>query len=148
MKAGEENGRLMDERLSLVMELGAIKEDFTTFREKSSVEKSALEVEFDASGDVIFNYGYGCCAFAYDIHGSKPLIPARMPDASTTLTPDFFVNPRCPPGSSSVLAATNPIEITGEDLLAKDLPAVEEGVDIPSGPPTVLDKEPKVVAKG
>ena len=49
------------------MELGAIKEDFTAFRVKSSTEKSALEVEFYVSSDVIFDYGYGCCAFAYDI---------------------------------------------------------------------------------
>ena len=58
-KAKEDNGRLMDERLSLVMELGATKEDFAAFREKSSAEKSALEAEFYDSGDVIFNYGYG-----------------------------------------------------------------------------------------
>ena len=56
----EENGRLMDERLSLVMELGATKENFATFWEKSSTEKSALEAEFDDSGNVIFNYGYDC----------------------------------------------------------------------------------------
>ena len=55
---GEENSRLTDERLSLVMEMGATKEDFAAFREKSSAEKSVLEAEFDASGDVIFNYGY------------------------------------------------------------------------------------------
>ena len=97
-KAEEENSRLTDERLSLVMELGATKEDFTTFREKSSLEKLALEAKFDASGDVIFNYGYVCCAFVHDIHGSKPLIPARMPDASTALTLDFFCESSMPPG--------------------------------------------------
>ena len=58
-KAEEENGRLTDERLSLLMELGATKEDFVAFRDKSSVEKWALEAEFDASSDVIFDYGYG-----------------------------------------------------------------------------------------
>ena len=83
----------MDERLSLVMELGATKGDFATFREKSSAEKSALEAEFDNSGDIIFSYDYDCCAFVHDIRGSKPLIPSRMPDAPTALTPDFFVNP-------------------------------------------------------
>ena len=138
----------MDERLSLVMEMGAIKEDFTAFREKSSAEKSALEAEFDASGDVIFNYGYGCCAFAHNIRGIKSLIPAGMPDALTALTINFFVNPQCPPGCSSVLPAIDPVEITGEDLPTKDLLAAEGGVDIPSGPPTVPDKEPKVVSKG
>ena len=79
-RAEEENSRLMDERLSLLMELGAIKEDFTAFREKSSADKSTLEAEFDASSDVIFDYGYGCCAFAHDIRGSKTMILAKMPD--------------------------------------------------------------------
>ena len=116
------------------MELRAIKEDFAAFWEKSSAEKSALEAEFDASNDVIFDYGYDCCAFAHDIHGSKPMIPARMPDTSTPLPPEFFVNPRCPPSSSSVLPAAGLVETIGEDLLAKDLPAVEEEVDIPPGP--------------
>ena len=63
----EENGRLMDERLSLFVELGTNKDDFTAFRERSFAERSALEAEFDASSDVIFNYGYGCCAFAHGI---------------------------------------------------------------------------------
>ena len=85
----EEKGHLMDEQLPLLVELGATNDDFTAFREKSS----ALEVEFDASSDMIFNYGYSCCAFAHDIHGSKPKIPPGMPDTSTPLTPEFFVNP-------------------------------------------------------
>ena len=130
----EENSRLTDERLSLLMELGAIKEDFAAFRAKSSAEKSALEAEFDASSDVIFDYGYNCCAFAHDMRGSKPMIPARMPDTSTPLPPEFFVNPRCPSGSSSVLPIVEPVEITREDLPVKDLSAAEKGVDIPPGP--------------
>ena len=147
-KAEEENGRLADERLSLVKELGATKEDFAAFREKSFAEKSALEVEFDASGDAIFNNGYGCCAFGHDIRGSKPMIPIGMPNSSATLTLDFFVNPRCPSGSSSVLPTADPAEIYGEDLPAKDLLVAEGGVDIPSRPLTGPDKEPKVVAEG
>ena len=75
------------------MELGAIKEDFTTFRKKSSTEKSALEAVFDSSSDVIFNYGYDCCAFMHDIRGIKPMIPAGMLDTSAPLTPEFFLNP-------------------------------------------------------
>ena len=82
-KAKEENGRLTDERLSLVMELEAIKDDFMAFREKTSVEKVVMEAKFDASSDVIFNYGYDCCAFAHNICGSEPLIPTRMLDTST-----------------------------------------------------------------
>ena len=130
------------------MELGSTKEDFAAFQEKSSTEKSALEVEFDASGDAIFNYGYGCCAFAHDIRGSKPMIPTGMPEVSTALTSDFFVNPRCPLGSSSILPAADLAEISREDLPAKDIPTAEGGVDIPLGPLIRLDKEPKVVAEG
>ena len=89
----EENCRLTDERLSLLMELGATKDDFVAFREKSFAERSVLEAEFDASSDVIFNYSYGCCAFAHYIRGSKPKIPPGMPDTSTHLTLKFFVNP-------------------------------------------------------
>ena len=117
-RAEEENSSSTDERLSILMELGAIKEDFTTFRAKSSAEKSALEAEFDASSDVIFGYGYGCCAFMHDIRGSKLII----------------MSPRCPPGSSSVLLAAEPVDTTGEDLPIKYLPTAEKGVDIPPKP--------------
>ena len=89
----EENGRLTDERLPLLVELGATKDDFATFQEKSFIERSALEAEFDARSNVIFKYVYGCYAFAHDIRGSKPKIPLGMPDTSTPLTPEFFVNP-------------------------------------------------------
>ena len=80
MKANEENGCLTDDRLSLLIELEATKDDFAAFQERTSIEKTAMEAEFDASSDVIFNYGYGYCAFAYNICGSEPLIPVGMPD--------------------------------------------------------------------
>ena len=63
----EENGHLTDERLFLLVELGTTNDDFVDFWERSFSERSALEAEFVASNDVIFNYGYGCCAFAHDI---------------------------------------------------------------------------------
>ena len=69
------------------MELGVTKDDFEAFRERTSVEKTTMEAEFDESSDVIFNYGYGCCAFAHNICGSELLIPVGMPDTSTPLTP-------------------------------------------------------------
>ena len=131
----EENGRLTDERLSLLMELGTTKDVLATFRERSFVERSALEVEFDASSNMIFNYGYGCYAFAHDIRGSKPKIPPGMPDTSTSLTTEFFVNPRCPPGFSFALSTIEPIETTEEALADKGLPGAKGGVDILLEPP-------------
>ena len=102
----EENGRLGNERLSLHVELGATKDEFTAFREKSFAERSNMEAEFDVRKDVIFNYGYSYCVFAHDILGRKPKIPPRMPDTSTLLTLEFFVNPQCPPGYSFALSTT------------------------------------------
>ena len=94
-----------------------------------------MEAEFDASSDVIFNYGYGCCAYAHDIHGSKPKIPPRMPDTSTPLTPEFFVNPRCPLGSSFSLSTAEPVETAEEALADKGLPGAKGEVDILLEPP-------------
>ena len=138
----------MDERLSLLMELEATRDDFVAFREKTSAEKTTMEAEFDASSDVILTYGYGCCAFEHNIYGSEPLIPVGMPDTSTPLTPDFFVNPLCPPSSSSVFPMAKPVETIEEDLSAKDLSVAEGGVDIPPGPSARSDKEPNVIAEG
>ena len=126
----EESGCLTDERLSLLMEMGAIKDDFVAFREKSSAERSALEAEFDASSDLIFNYGNGCCAYEHDIRGSKPKIPLWMPDTSAPLTPEFFVNPQCPQGSSFALSIVEPVETAEEDLADKGLPGAKGEVDI------------------
>ena len=58
-KIDEENIRLTDERMSLLLALEVTRDDFATFQEKTSVEKMAMEAEFNASSDVIFNYGFG-----------------------------------------------------------------------------------------
>ena len=71
-KAEEENGRLTDERLALIMELGTITDDFAAFQEKAVADRETMEAEFDVSGDTLFNYGYGCCVFTHNIRRSKP----------------------------------------------------------------------------
>ena len=101
-KAEEKNSRLTDEQLSLILEHGTVKNDFTALREKAVVDREAMEAEFDASGDTLFNYGYGCCVFTHNICGSKPQIPDGMSDPSVPLTPEFFANPCYPPSTSSV----------------------------------------------
>ena len=96
-KAEEENSSLKDERLSLILELGTLKDDFAALREKAVADREAMEVEFDVSGGTLFNYSYGCGVFTHNICGSKPQILDGMPDPSVPLTPEFFTNPRCPP---------------------------------------------------
>ena len=70
-KAEEENNRLTDERLALIMELGTIKDYLAAFREKVIADRETMEADFDASGDMLFNYGYGCYVFKHNICGSK-----------------------------------------------------------------------------
>ena len=98
-KAEEEASRLTDERVSLLIELGASKDELSAFRAEVSKEKKALEAEYDAGLEVIFNYGYGCYAFEHNIYGSKPGIPVGMPGTENPLSPKFFINPRCPPSA-------------------------------------------------
>ena len=83
--AEEEASRLTDERVSLLVELGASKDELSAFRAEVSKEKKALEAKYDAGLEVIFNYGYGCCAFAYNICGSKLGISTRMLGTSNPL---------------------------------------------------------------
>ena len=63
-----------------------------------------MEAKFDIGFKVIFNYGYGCCAFAHNICRSKPEFPNGMSDTSNPLPLEFFVNPRCHPGAVPVEA--------------------------------------------
>ena len=111
-KAEEENGHLADEKLALVIELGASKDDFSAFREKAAADREAIEAEFDSSGDTLFNYGYGCCYFTHNICGSNPQIPDGMPNPSVPLTVEFLANPRCPPSASAVASALAPIAVS------------------------------------
>ena len=107
-RAEEETSRLTDERVSLLVELGASKDELFAFRAETSKEKNDMEVDFDAAFEVIFNYGYDYCDFAHNIYGSKPRIPVGMLGTSQPLSPEFFINPRCPPDDVLVGASTAP----------------------------------------
>ena len=133
-EAEEENGRLVDERLALVLELGTVKDEFASFREKAVADREKMEAEFASSGDALFNYGYGCCFFMHNICESKPQIPDGMPDPSISLTSEFFSNPRYPP---SILSATPVLDSAVG--IEKEHPetsptAVGEEANLPIGP--------------
>ena len=138
-KAEEENNCLADERLALVMELGTIKDDFAAFREKVVVDRETMEVEFDASGDTLFNYGYGCCVFTHNICGSKPHIPDGMPDPSVPLTQEFFANPRFPPSISFAAPVLDPAAVSKEECPENSPTAAGEEAILPMGPPALSD---------
>ena len=97
-KAEDKASRLVVERVSLLLELGTSKDEVPTLQAHALKEKKALDEAYEEGFDVIFNYGYGCCAFAHNICGSQPLVLDRMPDTYKPLSLKFFINPRCPPG--------------------------------------------------
>ena len=127
-KAEDEANRLADERVSLLLELGASKDELSAFQAEASKEKNAMEEAFDVGFDVIFNYGYGCCAFVHNICGSEPVIQDGMLDTSKPLPPKFFINPRCPPGAALGVPTTDPDSDVRE--AGKSLPTVEVGLSI------------------
>ena len=74
----------MDERLALVMELGAIKDEFAAFREKASSEREVMEAEFDASVMsakliyVLSSFHILFCAFYIHIHVKLIKVPLNL----------------------------------------------------------------------
>ena len=114
-KAEEENNHLTNERLSLILELGTIKDDLAALREKAVVDREAMEAEFNASGDMLFNYGYGFCVFTHNICESKPQILDGMTDPTIPLTPEFFANPCFLPSTSSAAPAPDPNAVRREE---------------------------------
>ena len=64
-----------------------------------------MEEDYQKALELIFAYGYGCCAFKHNIRGDQPEVPDGMPDSSDLLPPEFFTNPRCP-------LARKPTEVT------------------------------------
>ena len=106
-KAEDKANRLAFEPVSLLLELGASKDELTGVRVEAAKKKKAFEEAFDKGFDVIFNYGYGCCEFAHNICGSEPVIPDGMLDTSKLLPPEFFDNPRCPPSDAPGIHTTD-----------------------------------------
>ena len=137
----KEASRLTDERVSLLVELGASKDELFFFRAEVSKERKASEEAFDTSFDVIFKYSYGCCAFEHNICGSKPRIPVMMPDTSKSLPPEFFINPRCPPSNAPGIPTIDPDVNIREDLPTEGLPTAKERLSVQSDSPVRVAKE-------
>ena len=83
-------------------------------------KKKALEEAYEEGFDMIFNYGYDCCSFTHNICGSQPVVPDRMADMSKPLSPEFFINPRCPSGVVSTEDSTINV-LSGEAMIASEM---------------------------
>ena len=86
-KVEDEVSHLADERVYLLLELGTCKDEVSAIRAEALKEKRALEEAYEDGFDVIFNYGYGCCAFAHYFYGSQLKVPDGMSDMSKPLSP-------------------------------------------------------------
>ena len=120
--------------VSLLLELGTSKDEMSALQAQTLKEKKALEEAYEEGFDVIFNYGYGCCAFPHNICGSQPVFPDEMPDTSKLFSLEFFINPRCPSGSSgSVLTDVATIDVhSSKAMIAskREVPAAVLETDI------------------
>ena len=72
LKAKDKASRLAVERVSLLQNVGTSKDEVSTLQAQALKEKKALKEVYEEGFNVIFNYGYGGCAFAHSICGSQP----------------------------------------------------------------------------
>ena len=89
----DETSRLADERVSLLLELWTCKDEVSAIWAEALKEKKVLNEAYEEGFDVIFNYGYGCCAFSHNICESQPEVLGGMLETSKPLSPKFFINP-------------------------------------------------------
>ena len=75
-KAEEENDRLADEKLALVIELRAMKDEFAAFQEKPTADKETMEAEFDWNAES-FNPAHS------KVLCQSPLPPKRLVSRSS-----------------------------------------------------------------
>ena len=73
-------------------------------------DKEAMEEEYKKPLELIFSYGYRCCVFKHNIRGDHPEVPDGMSDSSDPLSPEFFVNPRCPLAPTTIEAIATEVD--------------------------------------
>ena len=101
------------ERMLLLLELEASKAKVSSLHAQESKDREDMKENYQGSLDLIFSYGYGCCAFKNNIYRDRPEIPDGMPNSANPLPLEFFVNPRCPPVSVAVEAKDTGVDQGG-----------------------------------
>ena len=66
-KAKAEAAHLEVERTSLLLEIGATKDEVSSLHSQVGKDKKAMEDDCQKALELIFSYGYGCCAFKHNI---------------------------------------------------------------------------------
>ena len=68
-KVEVEAARLEVERTSLLLEIGAAKDEVSSFQSQADKDKAAMEEDYQKALELIFAYGCGCCMFKHNICG-------------------------------------------------------------------------------
>ena len=69
-KVEVETTRLEVERTPFLLELGAAKDEVSSFKSQAGKDKEAIEEDYQKAQEVIFAYDYGCCMVKHNICGS------------------------------------------------------------------------------
>ena len=80
--------------MSLLLELGTVKDDVSSLQSQAGKDKEVMEKEYQKALEVIFAYGYGCYVFKHNICGDRPKVLKGMLGSTNPLPPEFFMNPR------------------------------------------------------
>ena len=99
-----EFARVEAERESLLLELEASKCEVSSLHARASKDRKDMVEDYQGSLDLIFSYGYGCCAFKKKICRDRSDIMDGMPNSPNPFPPEFFDNLRCPPAPATVEA--------------------------------------------
>ena len=105
------------EKMSLLLEIGASKEEISSLYSQAGKDKEAMEEDYHKALEVIFAYGYKCCAFKHNIYADQPEVLDGVPESSDPLPPKFFVSPRCPPvpaATKDTAVKAHPSEVAKE----------------------------------
>ena len=121
-KVKVEISHLEVQRTSLLLELGATKDEVSSLNSQAGRDKEAMEEDYQKALEVIFAYGYECYVFIHNIYGGHKEVPEGMPDSADPLPSEFFVNHGCLPAQAAVEAtateaplsemAREPMEVT------------------------------------
>ena len=76
-KVEDEASRLTIGKVSLLLELETSKDEVSALQAQAFKEKEALREACEEGFDVIFNYGYGCCALHIIFAEVKPWFHTR-----------------------------------------------------------------------
>ena len=114
-KAKVGNARFEVERTSLLLELGASKDEVSSLHSQAGRDKESIEEEYQNALEVIFSYGYRCCVFKHNICGDHPEVLDGM------LNSAYPLPPRCPlvqAATKSITTEAPPSETTKEPMEA------------------------------